>query len=197
MVGLWISDNSIGNLRLKIVLDTKLSPEECAERLRSAIDPSVEDFAFPGKRLVQGTVKGSKFRIRKRIWGYDAWQRVLTGEFDASGARTRIYAKSHKFIAGTLANVIFLVLFVVPVVIALIESLMSGSYQSWRLSAIFVVVVVLLFIAIPLFDRRADGQSQIRFLENFLKETLEAKSNSGTSDFPKRHWFYPFGIFIS
>jgi len=168
---------------MRIVLETRLKPEECAERLRSSIDNAWDD--FEGDNPVIGIVKGNRFIVRKRIWGFNAWQYMLVGQFDAQDTRTRIYAKSGQNIFARLMKIIIFSLFVVPLSMALVESLLTGSYQSWKLSAVLVFVVVSLFIAIPVLQVRSETKSDLRFLESYLKDTFEAEILSGAFTFPK------------
>lgn len=166
------------NRRLKVVLTTKLTPAECRARLSAGIDSDwLRSMQWAGEMPVIGKVKSDRFRIRKRIWYHNSFQRCLSGRITTSGQRTHIHVKSgiHPFVSIFFA--IWLGIAAFPIVNELMNRIMSrqidfGSLYQLGLtpSAGFLYFGALLFIFGYWLSR-----GEVKFLEDFLKETLTAE----------------------
>jgi hypothetical protein len=80
-----------------VVIESTLSPEECADRLRAAVSPDrLLDF-LPETKPVVGSVVGRWVRLRKRLWYQNSFQTILDGVLydHAGGTRFEATGRMH------------------------------------------------------------------------------------------------------
>ena len=157
-----------------LVLNSDFSPEECAHRLRDAIDaerPAMFGFSgYRGSKPFLGEVEGTQFRVLQRAFSNrNSFPTVLTGEFQPRGTGTRTSAvfdlELTSKIAISLFNAVGL-LVLVPIFL----------YSRTSHPVLLVVFICgygsLLFFSPKII--RGYGADQERRIAEFLRITLQA-----------------------
>jgi len=167
----------------KIVLHTRLAPEEAERRIDDAAQSVMAPFAIG----VVGWAKLGIIRLRYRrgIFGYDA-KPILAGGFVKDGQGTRLDLVYRGPLAIRFLVPLWGLIFVAGFALIFIEGeLVKEGPQFW---IPFAVVPILVFGAIPLAHawaiRRAD--EELVLLVDFLRETVGATGGAELERFRVR-----------
>jgi hypothetical protein len=159
-----------------LLLISGFDPEECASRLREAIDveqPTMFGFSgYRGSKPFLGEVNVKQFRVLQRTYSYrNTFPPVLAGEFQPQGVGTRISGvfdleTTSKIAIGLLSAFMLLVM-------ALVVFLVSADKPV--LLAVFACGYGSLLFFMPKIIRGA-GSNQERSIADFLRTTLRAET---------------------
>ena len=90
-----------------IELASSLPPDECAARLRAAIDQEgvLSATGLFGSKPVAGRIAGHRVRLRKRIWYRNSFQTFMIGSLEGRDGSTIFRGKAgmHPFVTGFMA----------------------------------------------------------------------------------------------
>jgi hypothetical protein len=158
----------------RLVLFSRLSPDECASRLEQAIDPDdFALFAFSGYRGVKpflGGVTDRQFRVFER--GYRNIPPVFSGAFLSQGLGTRVEGVFELELTSKIAICLlslFGVLVMTPIVL---YSLRDHTVPAWMAVAFACVYFTGALLAPRIV--RGIGVDQERDIADFLCGELEA-----------------------
>jgi hypothetical protein len=167
----------------RIALNSALSPEECAERIRDAIDSERRTFfglsGHHGSKPFVGEVDGRYFRLVQRIYRLrNSFPPVLTAELQPQGAETRVHGSFDLDLTSKMA-----ICLLSACGVLVLGMVVFISYASRPVLSVvsFCGYCTLLFF-FPSYLREV-GTSQERSIADFLRVTLEANEvslNSGT-----------------
>lgn len=166
----------IGDVRLPISsvapvhtieLTSRLTPVECEERLRAAID--CDDLRWRlGSRPVIGRVAHGSVRLRKRIEYRNSFQTILTARLEQSGDGTLLRGR-----AGMSAVTFgFMVVWVSAVMAISVLVLLAGD---GKLTGLLLPLVMLAFGAGLVWLGRWLARNEAEFLIGFVSEAIAAR----------------------
>ena len=159
-----------------LVLISGFDPEECANRLREAIDverPTVFGFSgYRGTKSFVGEVNGNQFRVLQRTYSFrNSFPPVLTGEFQPQGVGTRVNGVFDLEPTSKVAIGLFGALGLLFVVLIIY---LVGADKPLLLT-LFVCGYGALLFFMPRIIRGA-GSEQERSIAQLLRTTLEAEA---------------------
>jgi len=164
-----------------LALDSALSPEECVERIRDAIDRERRTFfgwsGYRGSKPFVGEVDGSYLRLIQRIYRMrNSFQPVLTAEFQPHCAGTRVNGTFDLELTSKIA--ICLLSACGVLVVGMIVLISYASHPVLSVISFSGYCTMLFFL--PKYFREV-GTNQERSIADFLKVTLEANEVSPRS----------------
>ena len=158
-----------------LVLYSDLSPEECARRLREAIDPERHAIfslsGYGGSKPILGRVAGLEVRLLKRTHGRNSFRPVFSGELHAQARGTRLEGGFDLGMASKIA-IYFLLGLSVLIITPAIYSSTRDAVGRWAAALVASGCVALYFLLPRLV--RAIGLEQEREITDFLWTILEA-----------------------
>jgi hypothetical protein len=164
-----------------LVLSSDFNPEECARRLREAIDaerPTVFGFSgYRGSKPFLGNVEGKQFRVLQRIYSNrNSFPTVLTGEFEPQGTRTRVNGIFDLELTSKIAICLF-----AAVGLLILAPIIMISYRSQPvlLAACVCGYGSLLFFMPRIV--RSSGRDEERSIADFIRATLQADDDLSRS----------------
>jgi hypothetical protein len=165
-----------------LALDSALSPEECAERIRDAIDREQLMYfgllPYRGSKPSVGDVDRRSFRLRQRDYRLlrISFPPILSAEFQPQGAGTRVHGTFDLELTSKIVMSFFSACAVLFVGIDV-----SISYASRPvLSVVSLCGCCTLVFFLPKYFREV-GKRQERSIADFLRVTLEANEVSHRS----------------
>ncbi len=160
-----------------LVLYSEFSPDECERRLRGSIDverPTMFGLSgYRGSKPFLGQVDGKRFCVIQRVHSNrNSFPPVLTGEFRAEGAGTRVKGAFDLELTSKIAICLFGVLGLLILVPVAIFSHTAHPV----LSIIFACGYGVLLLFLPRIFR-GFGLDQEKNITDFLRETLVAEND--------------------
>jgi len=159
-----------------LVLISGFDPEECANRLREAIDlerPTIFGFSgYRGSRPFLGEVNGKQFRVLQRTYSYrNSFPPVLIGELQPRGVGTRISGvfdleTTSKIAIGLLSGFMLLVVGFILFLAGADNLLLLAAFTCGYGSLLFFMPKII----------RGAGSDQERNIADFLRTTLRAET---------------------
>ena len=164
-----------------LVLSSDFNPEECARRLRKAIDverPTVFGFSgYRGSKPFFGRVDGKQFRVLQRIYSNrNSFAPVLTGEFEPQGNGTRVKGVFDL----ELTSKIVICLFNAFGLLVLVPIIMYSYTSQPALLAVFVCGYGNLLFFMPRIVR-GYGRNQENSIVDFIRVTLQVDDDLSRS----------------
>lgn len=162
---------------MKVDLLSPLPRAECERLLRQHV---ASEWSLISDSGVVGSIDGDSFRIRKKIYYRNSFQRRLYGMLnDAPGGGTRIHGETRELdfkwvfvLAGIVAAIAFIIVFVT--LFAFRAELHDVPIAAIVGPALVVPALVVIMIGAVALGRRL-GRSEEPFLVDFLRRTLNAK----------------------
>jgi hypothetical protein len=155
--------------------ETTLTPEECAERLRPAVDGYFK--LFGGKPVV-GRVNARGVSLRKRIGYNNGFQTLLSASFRRDGATT--FVEGHAGMSlFAMAFMVFWCGGVMSIAGRVVVSTLSGpNVDGVGLElALFPLGMIAIAAAIVVFGRWL-ARDEAAFLISFLRRRLDATASA-------------------
>lgn len=162
-------------------LASPLSPTQCAQTLREAVD---SPWVFLGKKPVVGTVGEDNAVLRKRIKGRNSFQTLLKVKMSGRTDGTALSCKGGMSLAVAIFITLWLGVVLViggAVFLATVASL-TGAGESEIPPAIglFVPPTLLVFGVLLLTIGRKMAKAEEAFLLAFVTQTLQARPLSAS-----------------
>jgi len=159
--------------------ETRLTPEQCAERLRGGIDGY---FGLFGTKPVIGHVSTRGASLRKRIWYRNSFQSVLSARFLGELGSTAVECRSGM---GYFALVFLVVWSGIMLSFGgsiLLSALNDPSPNGPGAGVAFFPLTMIVFAAIFVAFGRWLAREEDAFLEQFLRQRLDASSIGAVFD---------------
>jgi hypothetical protein len=157
-----------------VALLSPLPREDCAERLRDAVDSGWTGF---GNKPAIGRVDETSFRIRKRLPAavHNSFQSYLTGRMESDGNATRVLCRfgMHPFVRVFMV-VWFVMLFAFGVAGIVIPGHGNGEHTFPIVAATVSIGMAVFGVGLVYFGRFFARNEQ-QFLLDFLAQTIEAR----------------------
>ena len=160
----------------RLLLISGFGPEECASRLREAIDverPTMFGFSgYRGSKPFLGEVNVKQFRVLQRTYSYrNTFPTILAGEFQPQGMGTRISGvfdleTTSKVAIGLLSAFMLLVMALVVFLVGADKPVLLAVFACGYGSLLFFMPKII----------RGAGSNQEISIADFLRTTLRAEA---------------------